>query len=85
MATKEKVQQINDGITAVAPIVEKEDTTPRVKVFIPLPLESGDGLKQDPYEHVTINGENPYYIKRGEYVDVPVPVFMQLRNRYPNL
>ena len=36
------------------------------------------------FEHVTINGETTY-IMRGERVDVPVPVFMVLKSKYPNL
>ena len=47
--------------------------------------EAEGGMKTDPYEHVTINGALPYYIRKGEYVDVPVPVFLQLRNKYPNI
>ena len=46
-------------------------------------------MKTDPYEHVTITNrdgaENRYYVKRGEWVDVPVPVFEQLRQRYPQI
>ena len=76
---------IYDGITAVTPVEEKVDNQPRVRVYIPLPPENDSGLKLDPYEHVTINGEKPVYIKRGEYVDVTVPVFLQLRNKYPNI
>ena len=63
----------------------KEDDVPRVRVMIPKSIDSESGLKSDPYEHVTINGALPYYIRKGEYVDVPVPVFLQLRNKYPNI
>ena len=35
-------------------------------------------------ENVIING-TVTQIRRGEYVDVKVPVFMQLKQRYPNL
>lgn len=84
MANNQQVP-INDGITAVVPVVEKADNQPRVPVMIPLPPETDSGLKIDPYEHVTINGEKPVYILRGERVEVTVPVFMQLRNKYPNI
>lgn len=77
--------EISDGITTAVVKEKKTDETPRVRVFIPASEDSGNGAKLDPYEHVTINGELPVYVRRGEYVDVPVPVFMQLRNRYPNL
>jgi len=80
-----KNEIINDGITAVTPIEEKVDNTPRVRVLIPFPEADDTSLKLDPYEHVTINGEKPIYVKKGEYVDVPVPVYLQLRNRYPNI
>lgn len=85
--TKKKTQiAVNDGITAVTPVMTEPKTTPRVTVFIPLPPEAEDGsVKVDPYEHVTINGEKPVYVKRGEPVDVPVPVYLQLRNKYPRL
>jgi len=79
------VPVIDDGITSVSPVEEKVDNQPRVRVFLPLPPEAESGIKVDPYEHVTINGEKPVYIKRGEYVEVTVPVFLQLRNKYPNI
>lgn len=76
---------VKDGITTVVPVKTEEDKTPRVRCMIPMPPETDSGLKIDPYEHVTINGETPVFVKRGEWVDVPVPVYMQLRNRYPNI
>jgi len=76
---------LGDGLTVATPIVEKKDTTPRVRVRIPPAPEADAGILVDPYEHVTINGEQPVYVMRGEWVDVTVPVFMQLRNKYPNL
>ena len=77
--------EINDGITSVVQVEEKVDNQPRVRIMLPMPPETGSGMKIDPYEHVTINGEKPIYVKRGEYVDVTVPVFLQLRNKYPNI
>ena len=77
--------EINDGITSVVQVEEKVDNQPRVRIMLPMPPETESGLKVDPYEHVTINGEKPIYVKRGEYVDVTVPVFLQLRNKYPNI
>lgn len=79
------VPVINDGITSVVQVEEKVDNQPRVRIMLPMPPETGSGMKIDPYEHVTINGEKPIYVKRGEYVDVTVPVFLQLRNKYPNI
>ena len=74
-----------DGITAVVEDVKEEYAVPRVRIKLPLPPDSDSGLKIDPYEHVTINGAEPVYIKKGEWVDVTVPVYMQLRNRYPDI
>ena len=76
---------IDDGITSVVQVEEKVDNQPRVRIMLPMPPETESGLKVDPYEHVTINGEKPIYVKRGEYVDVTVPGFLQLRNKYPNI
>lgn len=76
---------LEDGITVATPVEEKTDKQPRVRVMVPLSLESESGLQSDPYEHVTINGEPPVYIRRGEYVDVTIPVFEQLKNKYPNI
>ena len=86
MATKNN--PVNDGITAVVPEKDSGPNVPRVDVYIPLP----DGIEQadidakrfDPYEHVTINGETTY-VKRGETVSVTVPVYMQLKNKYPRI
>lgn len=74
-----------NSITAETPVVVNKDDTPRVMIRLPDPEESGSGMKVDPYEHVTINGELPVYVKRGEPVEVTVPVFLQLRNKYPNI
>lgn len=71
-----------DALTAVTSAAREEDNTPRVRIIIPVPEDATD--KTDLYEHVTI-GSNTTLIRRGEYVRVPVPVFIQLRNRYPNL
>lgn len=82
MATK---KVMNDGISVE---IEKEKEVrkePTVRVFIPKLDESEYGdLKIDQAETVIINGKVTR-IKRGEYVDVKVPVFMQLKQRYPNL
>ena len=76
--------KFNNAVTVEAPIVQENNEIPRVRVFIPLPEEASSGVKYDPYEHVTINGETTL-VRRGEHLDVTVPVFVQLRNKYPNL
>lgn len=64
-------------------------TGPYVSIFLP-EIEGGgqDGLKVDQYEHVTLaneKGEENYRVLRGTHVDVPVPVFIALKERYPKL
>ena len=72
------------GISVTANVEEVTDDMPRVSVFIPKNEDDSSSMKVDPYEHVTINGETTL-IQRGVHVDVPVPVFLQLRNKYPNI
>lgn len=74
----------SDTLTVAVPQATHEDTTPRVRIILPAQMEAESGVKIDPYEHVTINGEITY-VKRGEYVDVTVPVYMILKDRYPNI
>ena len=57
---------------------------PVVRVFLPLAEENGGEGKVDQTENVIINGKVTQ-IRRGEYVDVKVPVFLQLKQRYPGL
>lgn len=57
---------------------------PTVRIFLPLVEETGTEVNVDQTENVIINGKVTQ-IRRGEYVDVKVPVFMQLKQRYPNL
>lgn len=56
---------------------------PVVRIFLPL-CEADGEVNVDQTENVIINGVVTQ-IRRGEYVDVKVPVFMQLKQRYPNL
>ena len=74
----------SDTLTVAVPHVKNEDTVPRVRIMLPPSMEADSGVKVDPYEHVTINGEITY-VKRGKYVDVTVPVYMILKDRYPNI
>lgn len=74
-----------DQLTAAVPVTKKTDNTPRVKVCIPLaPGDDDETIKVDRYEHVTIDGVTTL-VRRGEPVMVTVPVFLQLRNKYPKL
>ena len=86
MATK-TVEQ--DSLTMAVPRKETKENGPKVMVFLPALEDSGEeGIKVDQYEHVTLaneRGEKIYYVKRGEYVEVPVEVFIALKERYPKL
>ena len=57
---------------------------PTVRILLPLLEETGTETVVDQTENVIINGKVTQ-IRRGEYVDVKVPVFLQLKQRYPNL
>lgn len=76
---------MKDGVSVkTAPAAEKDNST-TVRVFLPLldETQAGDG-KVDQSETVVINGVATL-IRRGEYVNVKVPVYLQLRNKFPNL
>lgn len=78
-----------ENITIAVP--QKEEKPEEVRVPIMIPTREDDeasGLNVDHYEHVTISnetGEQHVRIQRGKRVEVTIPVFMQLRNRYPNI
>jgi hypothetical protein len=77
------------SLTSAVPVKKAKYEGPRVTIFLPKLEDSGDeGVKVDQYEHVTLaneKGEEVYYVLRGEYVEVPVPVFIALKERYPKL
>ena len=97
MAAIKKVQDIfdgeeiivSDGLTVTAAQKAKKYNGPMVDVFLPRLEEEGGGVKVDQYEHVTIaneEGEQIWHVQRGMHVEVPVPVFIQLKQgRYPDL
>ena len=77
------------NLTTAVPKKKEVQKGPTVTVFLPR-LEDADsaGLQVDQYEHVTIANmekETCYKVLRGEYVDVPVEVFLVLKEKYPNL
>ena len=73
-----------DTLTVETPVQETVAYEPRVRVYLPLLESEGAGVHIDQYEHVTVNGETTL-VRRGEYVDVTVPVFIQLKNKFPHL
>jgi hypothetical protein len=77
--------KINDATAAVA--AAKDDGVmlePTVRIILPLAEDQGSDVAIDQTETVIINGKVTQ-IRRGEYVDVKVPVFLQLKQRYPNI
>ena len=88
MPKKDILSDAGDLTTAVK-VDEKKYNGPYVQIILPEIENSGeDGMKVDQYEHVTIaneTGKHVYRVHRGEYVDVPVPVFMALKEKYPKL
>ena len=83
-AKKETTAVMDPTISAkIAPAAPKKNTA---KVFVTLPLreDSGSGFTEDQNEYVTINGKTTK-VPRGEPVEVTVPVYIQLRNRYPSI
>ena len=95
MATK-KPEELNEDVFLDDPTTIKiagakpKYNGPMVNIFIPALEEEGAGVKVDQYEHVTIANEEKeehWKIRRGIHVDVPVPVYVVLKQsgRYPNL
>lgn len=76
------------SLTVAVPDKKEEHNEPRVRIMLPKLIGDEDGLTVDQYEHVTIaneRGEICYKVLRGEYVDVPISVFMVLKQKYPKL
>lgn len=78
MATK---NTIDNSISVEVEAKKPVDPMTKVSVYIPM-TEEGEGAKVDQNEYVTVNGSTTK-VPRGQWVDVTVPVFVQLRNRYP--
>ena len=83
MATPKK-----EALDTTAVVIEKKaeevSIEPLVTIFLPLAEDQGSDIAVDQTETVVINGKVTQ-IRRGEYVDVKVPVFLQLRQRYPSI
>ena len=85
MAKKDLLANTGDLRFAVAKEEKKEEP---LMTSVKLPkLENlgGGGMAIDQYEHVTISNEEGlerWGVKRGERVDVPIQVFLQLYEKY---
>ena len=77
-----------NGLVVFAQQKKPDYTGPMVEVFLNK-LEGDDGeSKVDQFEHVTIANENKEYIYRvlrGVRVEVPVPVYIVLKQKHPYL
>ena len=79
---------LNDPTTVKAPEKKTGYKGPTVSIFLPKLEEEGSGIKVDQFEHVTISNEEKeerWLVKRGEHVDVPVPVYVILKAKYPDI
>ena len=94
MATKEKenamevTENLEDQLTMVSEHKDDSWKGPTVRIILPEPMNGDSGAKVDMYEHVTIANEvkeKIYYVRRGEWVDVPVPVYLALKEKYPKI
>jgi hypothetical protein len=85
MPKKEILAGTGDLTTAVVKD-EKKYNGPYVQVFLPeLENPGEEGMQVDQYEHVTManeTGVEKFLVHRGEHVMVPVPVFMNLYEKY---
>lgn len=85
MPKKDILAETGSLTTAVVKSEKKYDG-PYVQVFLPeLENPGEEGIQVDQYEHVTISnevGKEVYRVHRGEHVMVPVPVFMNLYEKY---
>jgi len=80
-----KKSTLNSSLSVVVAEKEEEYKEPMVTVHLPRLEEDGNGIKVDQYEHVTISNveeTREYKVLRGERVEVPVSVFMVLKEKY---
>jgi hypothetical protein len=89
MAATKKPVELEDELTFVHEEKEEGPKGPTVQIYLPKLEEEGGGVKVDQYEHVTIANEvgepKTWFIKRGERVDIPVKVYLIMKEKYPDL
>jgi hypothetical protein len=86
MAAK-KGTDLSNSMTFVVREEPKEERQ-TVPIFLPELPGGGDGVKVDQYEHVTIaneEAEDCYKVHRGETVEIPIDVFITMKEKYPKL
>ena len=91
MATKTKTDEqrmAKDNLTYTVEETVKEDNEPRVRIYLPK-LENDGSVAVDQYEHVTIANEEGeperWRVHRGEWVDIPVHVYIVMKEKDPDL
>ena len=87
--TRPQSGMMDDGLTVIAEEKKPYYKGPMVSVYLPRLEEEGSGVKVDQYEHVTIANEvgepERWRIHRGERVDIPVHVYVVMKEKYPDL
>ena len=76
---------LDDSMTVKIEEKQASYKGPMVEVYLPKLEDEGNGVKVDQYEHVTIANEArewTWHVRRGVKVEVPVPVFVQLKQKY---
>ena len=79
---------LDENFTFKVEKVEKEDNEPKVRIYLPR-IEDDGSVAVDQYEHVTIANEEGeperWRVHRGEWVDIPVHVYIVMKEKYPDL
>ena len=77
---------IRDDLTVATKIEDNKYHGPTVQVFLqPLEDSGDDGIPVDQFEHVQIaneEGVQEFHILRGENVEIPVPAYIALKEKY---
>ncbi len=84
MSSEQMKKAFAASLTVAVPDKKDENAEQRTRIILPKLIGDEDGLTVDQYEHVTIaneRGEICYKVLRGEYVDVPLYVFMILKQK----
>lgn len=88
--TKENLdaKAMADNFTFTVEEKVKEDNEPKVRIYLPR-IEDDGSVAVDQYEHVTIANEvgepERWRVHRGEWVDIPVHVYIVMKEKYPDL
>ena len=73
----------NDSMLAKAEI-SKKSSVPIVSLMLPVPAESETGVNRVIVETITLNGKRKT-LPRGEMIEISVPEYMLLRNKFDKI